>query len=133
MKNMAGISTAIADVTDNGAAPTQNGTYDGSSAIYSLLSPFYIRILPITDEWGSGYRIWCGSSATQYGISSPGSDDFLVASFGRDKSQEGFTFHPSLPQAGLFSVIARSDFDKDLIMWNGSWIRSPRAGTESGS
>ena len=130
MKDTTVISTAIADfITDNGVAPTQSGVYVGGDVFYQSISPFYIKVLPVTDQWGTGFNIWCGATATQYGITGPGTDDFLVASYGRDKLQEGFSFTAADPGAGLEVVRQSSDFDKDLVMWNGSWIRAPRTAT----
>ena len=134
MRDMRTIGVAIADyVTDNGSAPAQEGIYDGSSAFYNAVSPFYVKTLPLNDKWGTGYRVWCGSAAAEYGISDALGDDFLVASFGRDKAQESFVFDEGSFGAGLFQVASISDFDKDLIMWNGIWIRYPRVGSRSGS
>jgi len=134
MRDIRAIAIAITDyVTDNGSAPAQDGTYDGTSAFYNAMSPFYVKILPLNDKWGAGYRVWCGSAASEYGISNSLSDDFLVASFGRDRTQEGFVFDEGSLGAGLFQVSSISDFDKDLIMWNGNWIRYPRVGPSSGS
>ncbi len=134
MRDIRTIAIAIADyVTDNGRAPAQDGTYDGSSAFYTALSPFYAKTLPVNDKWGARYRVWCGSAVAEYGISGAGGDDFLVASFGRDRVQESFTFDEGALGAGLFQVNSISDFDKDLIMWNGVWIRYPRIGTGSGT
>lgn len=128
MKDIATISTAIADyITDNGIAPIQTtGTYTGGSAFHSALSPFYIKVLPINDQWGTGFNVWCGAAATKYGISAPGLDDFLVASYGRDKVETAFTFDPANPDAGLFALKSGEDFKEDLVMWNGSWIHAPR-------
>jgi len=134
MKDILSISTAVADyVTDHGIAPDQDGSYDGSSAFYDAISPFYIKILPINDKWGNNLQVWCGPAATQYGISNPTQDDFIVACFGRDKIQEGFNFDVNSPEDGLYEVISLSDFDKDLIQFNAAWIRYPRAGISSGS
>ncbi|NIM89599.1 MAG: prepilin-type N-terminal cleavage/methylation domain-containing protein [Candidatus Aminicenantes bacterium] len=128
MKNIFNISTAIADyITDHGRAPTQDGTYDGSSTFYDSISTFYIKVLPLTDEWGTGIRVWCGSAATQYGISSPLQEDYIVSSYGRDRAQEDFTFDFNAPEDGLYEVLSLSDFDKDLVAYNGNWIRYPRA------
>ena len=128
------IAVAITDyVTDNGSTPTQDGIYNGSSAFYNAMSPFYVKVLPLYDKWGTGYRVWCGDAASEYGISGAITDDFLVASFGRDRSQESFTFDVGSVGAGFFQVSSISDFDKDLIMWNGNWIRYPRISSKSGS
>lgn len=127
MKDITVISTAIADyITDNGIAPTQSGVYTGGDPFYLSLSPFYIKVLPVTDQWGTGFNIWCGLAAAQYGIVGPGTDDFLVSSYGRDKGPDGFSFDPTNPELGLTVVKSAADFDKDLVMWNGSWIRAPR-------
>jgi type II secretion system protein G len=128
MKDITVISTAMADfVTDNGTAPAQSGTYAAGTAFYTGLSPFYIKVLPINDQWGSGFNVWCGASANgQYGLSNVGADDFLVASFGRNKTQESFAFSNANPEAGLFIISTMADFDKDLVQWDGSWIRAPR-------
>jgi prepilin-type N-terminal cleavage/methylation domain-containing protein len=134
MRDIRTIAVALTDfVTDNGSTPVQDGTYGGGSAFYAAMSPFYVKTLPINDKWGTGYRVWCGSAASEYGISGAFSDDFIIASFGRDKTQESFVFHEESVEAGLFRVSSISDFDKDLIMWNGVWIRYPRVGSGSGS
>jgi len=135
MKAVATISTAITDyITDNGVAPVQStGAYTGDSAFYKSLSPFYIRVLPINDEWGTPFNVWCGDAAAKYNIDAAqvGLDDFLVSSFGRDKAEGGGLpawggFLATDPEAGLFVVKKGTDFAYDLIMWNGSWIRAPR-------
>lgn len=134
MKNIVSISTAIADyVTDHSFAPTQDGTYDATSSFYRAVSPFYIKVLPVEDEWGNEYRVWCGSAATEYGVTSPYMDDFIVASFGRDRSQESFAFDENAPENGLYSIGSMSDFNNDLVMLNGTWIRYPRIAHSSGS
>jgi len=124
MKDITTISTAIADfITDNGVAPTQSGTYDASAPFYGNLSPFYIKVLPINDQWGNPFNVWCATD--QYGVTAL-ADDFIVSSFGRDRIQEGFTFDPANPEAGLFVLSTMAHFNNDLIQWDGSWIRAPR-------
>lgn len=130
MKDCVVISTAIADyITDNGVAPTQTtGTYAGGDAFYLSLSPFYLKVMPVTDQWGNGFSIYCGTSVNgNYSIAGALGDDFLVSSFGRDKTEEtGFSFDPTLPEAGMYVVSQGIHFNNDLVMWNGSWIRAPR-------
>lgn len=126
MKDIVTISTIVADyVTDNESTPAQNGTYDADTDFYKALSPFYIKVLPIKDKWGNGFRVWTGESATQYGISNPSQLDILVASFGRDNKKDSFFFRTNDPENGFFLLTRISDFNNDLIMWNGSWIRRP--------
>jgi len=129
MKGIATISTAIADfVTDNGIAPTQSGVYAGGDIFHGSLSPFYIKVLPIMDQWGTNYQVHCGTDCNGVygGVADASGDDFLVASWGRGGAKEAFTFTPADPETGLFIVRQMSDFDKDLVMWNGSWIHAPR-------
>jgi prepilin-type N-terminal cleavage/methylation domain-containing protein len=128
MKNTSAIARALSDyIVDNGSAPSQNGTYDSNSSLYLALCPFYIKVLPTSDQWGNGFRIWCRDAVDGvYGISEPGSEDFLIASFGQDRTQEDdFAFNTLLPEEGYYFLKQMSDFNKDLVMWNGAWIRRP--------
>jgi len=127
MKDIVVISTAIADfVTDNGAAPVQDGTYAGGTSFYSDLSPFYIKVLPINDQWGTNFNVWCGAAGTGHYVTTALGDDFVVASYARNKTEDSFTFSAADPEANLFVVSTGADFNKDLVMWNGSWIGGPR-------
>ena len=122
------ISTAIADyVTDNGVAPTSAADLDTGDVIIIELSPFYIKELPIKDPWGNNYRIYCGLSVKEnYGVEHAGYDDFMVICLGRDGKEEIWEYNSADPNAGLFIISSPEDFNKDLIMWNGSWVRAPR-------
>ncbi len=128
MKDIVVISTAVTDfVTDNGVTPTQNGTYTATAAFYTGLSPFYVKVLPLTDQWGTFYNAYCGTDVDgNYGITGAAGDDFVIASFGRAGILESFTFSATSPEAGLFVVSQSAHFNRDLVMWNGSWIRAPR-------
>lgn len=122
------ITTALADyVTDNRASPKQDGPYDENIEFIKALSPKYVRNLPLYDGWFNPYRVYCGEACNgKYGISGCGENDFVVVSYGRDKKKEDFEFDPTDPGAGLYDIESAEDFDKDLIMWNGSWVRAPR-------
>jgi len=122
------ISTGIADfVIDNGITPKQEGIYSEDSDFHIALSPFYLKELPIKDPWGNNYRVYCSSAGNGiYGISGCVSDDFIVVSYGRDGEKETWEFDATSPEAGIFIVRDSDDFDKDIVMWNGSWIRAPR-------
>jgi len=136
MKDVAVISTAITDfITDNGIAPTQDGAYTGSSPFYGNLSPFYIKVMPTTDQWGTGFNVFCGTAVDgNYAIGGANADDFLVASLGRRGLPEtDFTFDSTDPEKGLEVVKTGADFEKDLVQWNGSWIRGPRTSSIAGS
>lgn len=138
MKDMLSISTAIADyITDNGIAPTQDGALTASSGIVGDLTPFYLKVLPLNDQWGFALQIFGGTAVVANGVvsgvTSAGYDDFLVASLGRKNAVEGFAYDAADPNKGLFVVGSMEDFEKDLIAWNGSWIRCPRIAQQTGS
>jgi len=128
MKDLVVMSTAITDyVTDNGVTPTQSGTYTATAAFYTALSPFYIKVLPLTDQWGTNFNAYCGTAVDgNYGITGAAGDDFLVSSYGRAGLLETFAFSAAAPEAGMFVVSQADHFNRDLVMWNGSWIRAPR-------
>jgi len=54
-------------------------------------------------------------------------DDFIVVSLGRDGIMEDWEFDENEPDSGLFVLTGMGDFDKDIVMWNGSWIRATRS------
>ena len=128
MKDISTISTALADyVTDNGVTPEQDGTFEENEEFINALSPFYVKRLPILDAWGNPFRVYCGEACNgKYGITGCEADDFVVVSYGRDGKKEDFEFDRTNPEAGLFEIESADDFDKDIIMWNGSWVRAPR-------
>jgi len=132
MKDITVISTAITDyVTDNGITPTSpGGQYDATTEFYDALSPFYVKVLPINDQWGNYFQAYCGADvdASAYGIAGAAGDDFLMASFGRGglSNEDGFAFDEDNPEGGLYVVSQAAHFNRDLVMWNGSWIRAPR-------
>ncbi len=133
IKDIMTISTAVADyITDNGTTPVQNGVYTAAAPFYSAISPFYVKVLPINDQWGEDYRVYCGADVVgNYGIAAAGGDDFVVASFGRDKIIEAFAFVATDPGAGMYVVNQMAHFNRDLVNWNGSWIRAPRTAAVS--
>ncbi len=127
MKDIMVISTAIADfVTDNGAAPVQDGIVVGGSTFYTDLSPFYIKVLPVNDQWGTPFNVWCGQAGTGNYVAAALDDDFVISSYARNKTLDAFTFDPDLPDTYLFVLKEAADFNKDLVAWNGSWIGGPR-------
>ena len=131
------MATASADyATDNGKAPdagNQDGQLTAGNDFTKALSPLYIKICPIKDLWGHAYSVHTGSAAASInGITSDivGDDDFVIVSYGRKGVDEGFTYLPDAPGSGLYSLSSTADFEKDLINWNGSWIRAPRIAIE---
>ncbi len=140
MKDIMTITTACMDyVTDNGVAPTsttaQNGPYAVADSFYTALCPFYIKSLPVYDQWGKNFYVYCSTRVTgQWGIPgtpTPGTDDFVVASRGRDGLVSGTNVYTAAdPTSGFYIVSSMADFNEDLVTWNGAWIVGPitRAG-----
>ncbi len=130
MKEILAISTAIANfIKDKRAIQNQDGIYDKKSDFYTALCPFYIKDLPIKDPWGNNYRIYFGKvCAGKYEIPDRSviEDDYVIASYGRDGKKEVFEFDSSAPWLGIFNIESNADFDKDIVIWRGSWIRVPR-------
>ena len=138
MKDINTIVTAITDwITDKGFAPdwSAGAVTDDNATIITDLSPFYIKAFPRRDQWGNEFVIYTrGSANGPYGIayadgSAFGDDEFIVASNGRNDVEGEVTYDPASPAAGLYTVNTMADFDKELVVWNGSWIIGPRAAT----
>jgi general secretion pathway protein G len=137
MKDIISIATASTDyVTDHGFAPdegTQSGALSPGCDFADLVSPIYIKICPIYDQWGNPFNVYSGSAVSSaFGIleSTTGPDDIVVASFGKDGVDEGWAYDAENPSAGLYKVAVPSDFMKDLVNINGTWIRGPSFSVE---
>jgi hypothetical protein len=128
MNDIARLSIALLDyIKDHGVPPEQEGSYDEESKFFQELVSSYLETVPIMDAWGNGIQIFCGEAANgKYGITGCTSNDFVVVSFGRDGKMEKWEYDEEKPAAGYFTIKSADDFDKDLIMWNGSWIRAPQ-------
>ncbi|MFP4083002.1 MAG: type II secretion system protein [Candidatus Aminicenantes bacterium] len=137
MKDIVTIATACTDyATDNGSAPdagNQTGAIAAGNAFVTAISPFYLKVCPVKDQWGNAFRVESGSNAANVDGIEPediGDDDYVIKSLGRAGEDEGFSFDPAQPDSGLFIVNENEDFKNDLINWSGSWIRAPRTGSE---
>lgn len=85
------------------------------------------------DQWGRPLKVWTRQScAGQFGIAagSVGEDDYLIQSLGLNGSDEGFIYKPDNPQ-NFYSVDKMPDFNNDLIVWSGNWIRAPRSAQQA--
>jgi len=126
-KDILSISMAIADyITDKATPFAANGTIDAT--VIAAISPLYMKILPRSDQWGTGFMIYTGANANQYGVTGSVGDDFLIASYGKGGVREGFTYAEANPDAGLYTINGMTDFEKDLINLNGAMIHGPRPG-----
>jgi prepilin-type N-terminal cleavage/methylation domain-containing protein len=133
-KDISTMSTWIADyITDKSIPFVQSGDVVSGGAMVTALVPFYTKAMPLNDQWGKPFQVYTGTAVSgQYGISTTATDDYLVASFGRDGTKEGWTYSITAPEAGLYMLTTSAAFAYDLINYNGQFIRCPRAGV-SGS
>lgn len=135
MKDIVAVMTAALDyATDNGEAPEvdRTGPLAAGDAFITDVSPFYIKICPLNDQWGEPYEIMTGATGclSQGGVTAAmiGNDDTIIVSYGRKSADEGFTYLPATPDSGLYVISGMADFDNDLVNWSGTWIRAPKAG-----
>lgn len=128
MKEMVVIATGLMDyITDHGVTPNQEGIYEENSEVYKNLVPFYLRNMPVKDKWGNHYLIFCGISGNEkYGISDCSDDDFIVISYGKDGIQEKWQFDKSNPSVGLYLITEADEYNNDLVLWSGTWVRAPK-------
>ena len=138
MKDIVTIATGAADfITDQGAwddaGVTHNGPLVANDSFIRALSPFYIKVCPVNDNWGTAFQVFLGASAgaqRSIGATNVGDDDFLIESRGRNGTTDGWTFSATAPTAGMYIIDEMRDFDYDLVNWSGSWIRAPRTAVE---
>jgi type II secretion system protein G len=132
LKDINSIATALTDfVTDNGTAPTGvSGPIVAGGPLYSVVSGFYLKVLPMNDVWGTPFNIWCGAAAEgQYNsVTGCSFDDFLISSFARDKVKTAISFDPTQPSTAYFDITGMTSFNEDLVNWSGSWIHVPKSG-----
>jgi len=129
MADMQIISTALMDYTvDNPESPIWEGTLDADGELYNALVPFYIPSLPMQDPWGNDYQIHFGEACRGNGLPDDliSSDDFLVISYGRDGFMDSWFYNADDPESGLYSGLSLDEFDNDLVIWMGNWIRRPQ-------
>lgn len=117
----------VSYVTDNAKTPVQNGSFEGNNEFFRTLIPFYAKQIPVKDQWGNNFLVYCGEACNgQYGLSGCKEDEFLVVSLGKDGLKENWDYDPNNPGAGFYSSSSLKDLNNDLINYNGNWIRAPQ-------
>jgi hypothetical protein len=128
MRKMTFINQAMTDyMTDFGVPPEQAGSYSRGGGFNEALSPFYIKELPVRDEWGGHFHVYSGraGSGVYGGIDGCTDKDIVIVSYGRDGKKDNWKYNPDKPDAALYELKSDRDYDNDLVMWNGTWIRAP--------
>jgi len=134
LKDINTIATGLMDyVTDNGKAPAnQNGDLTQTSPAYAALSGFYVKVLPVNDQWGNPFQVFTGSScaSNKWGIPEPadgfGVDEFMVGSNGRNGTAGDFKYDTQYPDNNFYAVAKISDFNNEIVNWNGSLVIGPK-------
>jgi type II secretion system protein G len=134
-KDINSIAMALANyLTDKGtflfASPS--GPIAMNSPLAQALSPFYLKVLPTNDQWSTPFNVWVGTDVDgAIGVTGSAADDFVVMSCGLSGQPESWVYDPSNGEAGLYVINTSADFERDLINWNGTFVRGPRAGSTS--
>ncbi len=125
-------NACLAYIKENGEAPAagiQSGPLTPGNAFIEVLEEKYLTTCSINDCWGNPLIVYSGSAVSNFhGFIQEkiGKVDLIIVSYGRDSVDEGFIYDPANPKAGWFQLSSMSDFKKDLINWNGTWIRRPQ-------
>ena len=85
---------------------------------------------PTKDKWGNPYIVYSGAAVAHFpgfSESTVSKTDFIIVSYGRKGLEEHFVFDPDHREAGIFEAKTMTDYDKNLVNWNGTWIRAPRS------
>jgi len=139
MKDTNTIATGLMDyVTDKGNVPEHTGALTASDAVVTALQGFYLKIVPLNDQWGNPFQVYTRNAISgKFGITLPsgqtfGDDDFVVGSYGRDNA-EGPTYAYDLndPSKGLYEVTSMKDFNEDIVNWNGNLVVGPRTASST--
>lgn len=120
-------------VAENSEAPgagAQDGPLLPESAFVKALTEKYLAKCPTKDKWGNPYIVYSGTAVAHFpGFteSTVSKTDFIIISYGRKGLEEHFVFDPDHREAGIFEAKTMIDYDKNLVNWNGTWIRAPKS------
>jgi len=125
-KDMRQLATAFEScLLDRNYLPPQSGPMRAAEKASSELAP-YIGNISSQDAWGNDLLVYCGEACNgQYGLSGCSATDYLIVSPGKDGVREDWLYDPDNPGAGIFYRSSNTDFDRDLVFFNGLWIRGP--------
>ena len=139
VKDINTIATGLMDyVTDKGGfidtKVVHSGQLQDTDDLVTALQGFYLKVFPVYDQWGHKFYVYTGSSATgasAFGltIDSAADDEFVVASSGRNENTNDYPrYDATNPASGLYEVNNMSDFNWEIVNWNGSMVIGPRTG-----
>ena len=113
MGDMKSVGNAIESyITDWSFAP-QGAAGDITSIDEEWFRPFYIKILPSKDGWGTIFQYQRGA------VTENDQDLYSIQSYGRNK------IDTAIPNPPLYNVTSLSDFNYDIYYSNGQFTVGP--------
>jgi general secretion pathway protein G len=112
MGDMKSVGNAIESYITDLAFVPQVAAGDISSMNVSWFTPFYIKVLPTVDSWGTPFYYEGGT------VGANDLDLYSIVSYGRNKADSSTT--------GLYDVTRLSDFNLDIYYSNGTFTVGPR-------
>ena len=115
-------------------APNHAGELTGpTDPVAAALVPFYTKTVPVNDQWGNPFMVYCGTDMATGWLSMTGEEDeYIVGSLGRDGDPSGWAWVDTAG-AFLYVVDAIADFNNDIINWNGQFVCAPRTAGSTGT
>lgn len=95
-------------ITDHNKAPEATSFAE----LNSILSPFYIKVLPLKDAWGNDFHYYHGTGDKK--------NEYAIGSGGKDGVFNGWD------QSGSYIVTTVHGFDNDIIFANGQFVYGPK-------
>jgi general secretion pathway protein G len=110
MGDLKSVGTALeVYATDNSIIPNEASLSALSAATY--FTPFYIKVLPLQDGWGTAWDYVPGANP---------SDQYAITSWGRDKQLGG-----NVAANTMYQVTELKDFNNDITFSNGQFTMGP--------
>lgn len=143
VKDVNSIAAALMDyITDKGYAPTTaTGQIAPNDGTVQALQGFYLKVMPIRDQWGNYFYIYGGTNCAgnEWGIPLPsgetewGADEFMVGSMGRNGTPNDHSWVAEDLSLNLYQVNSMADFNKEIVNWNGNLVIGPRTAGATGT
>ena len=106
-------------ITDYYMAPGAGAVTDGSGLEY-YLEPFYIKIMPTRDSWGTVYSYTSNAAGVLTGTGAQ--ENYTLRSYGRDQTSTAY----NITWNG-YVVSTMDGFNNDIIFSNGQFSYGPQA------
>ena len=138
MGDMHTLATNLTDyITENTQFPTQVNFGEIGNNCDFLLG-FYARRIPQRDKWGHPLYVALGAAGAPRGYTLNGPDEFVINSYGRDGSTDGWswdqtTTYGDSDTADFYDVNDMNDFTRDIVIINGDFAHAPAPAVGTGS